>query len=70
MFQENPEKKKLAYSKCVAFEGDLSAQRLGMSDHDYDLIKSELNIIISNAASVNWTDPIKDAISTNYHGAM
>lgn len=60
----------MAVERCVAIEGDLVPARLGIKDQIYEQLKTELNIIISNAASVSYSDPIKDAIATNFHGAM
>lgn len=41
---------------------------LGLSPQDYELIVNEIDVIINSAASVNFDDPLKEALNINYHG--
>lgn len=40
-------------------EGDISADKLGMSFEDYDKLRQNVNIVIHSAASVNFNDPLR-----------
>lgn len=40
-------------------EGDIAADKLGMSLEDYDKIRQNVNIVIHSAASVNFNDPLR-----------
>lgn len=40
-------------------EGDITADKLGMSLEDYDKIRQNVNIVIHSAASVNFNDPLR-----------
>lgn len=58
-----------ARSKIVPVQGDLIVEGLGMSPEDHQLITNDVDIIINSAASVNFDDPLKDALNINYFGA-
>ena len=58
-----------AKSKIVAIEGDLVIEGLGLSELDRKLIINDTDIFINSAASVNFDDPLKEAMSINYLGA-
>ena len=53
----------------VAIEGDLTIEGLGLSDQDRQLIVDNADIFINSAASVNFNDPLKEALTINYLGA-
>lgn len=61
---------KFAESKIVPVSGDLVADKLGISAVDRELIKNECNIIINSAASVNFNDPLQEALQINYFGCQ
>jgi thioester reductase-like protein len=42
--------------------GDLVEDGLGLSDKDRSMLTRELDIIINSAASVNFDDPLKQAL--------
>ena len=42
---------------------------LGISPEDQELIINNVDIFINSAASVNFDDPLKDALNINYFGA-
>lgn len=58
-----------AESKIVPIQGDLIVEGLGISENDLEIIKNNVDIIINCAASVNFDDPLQDAININYYGA-
>lgn len=59
-----------ARSKIIPIQGDLIVEGLGMSPEDHELIINETDIFINSAASVNFDDPLKDALNINYFGAQ
>jgi alcohol-forming fatty acyl-CoA reductase len=44
-------------------------ENLGIPIHERKMIIENVNIIINSAASVNFDDPMKTALSINYFGA-
>ena len=58
-----------ASSKIIPIQGDLIVEGLGLSPEDLELIVNSVDIIINSAASVNFDDPLKDALNINYFGA-
>ena len=50
--------------------GDLIIDKLGISEVDRAELVNELDILINCAASVNFDDPLLDAIQINYFGCM
>ena len=55
-------------NKIVPVAGDLVVDRLGMNDETRAMIATECDVIINCAASVNFDDPLLDAIQINYAG--
>lgn len=51
-----------AQSKIVPIQGDLVIDKLGISDEDRKLITENCNVIINSAASVNFDDPLQEAL--------
>ena len=56
--------------KIKPIAGDLIIDKLGLSVEDRAELVRELDIIINCAASVNFDDPLLDAIQINYFGCM
>jgi len=56
--------------KIKPIAGDLIIEKLGISSEDRAKLICELDIIINCAASVNFDDPLLDAIQINYFGCM
>ena len=54
--------RKLIVKKLKPIAGDLIIDKLGFSPQDRAELVSELDIIINCAASVNFDDPLLDAI--------
>ena len=42
---------------------------MGISPQDHELIVNEVDVFINSAASLNFNEPLKDALNTNYFGA-
>lgn len=59
-----------ATEKIVPIQGDLIVEDLGISPEDQERIINDVDIIINSAASVNFDDPLKDALNINYFGAQ
>jgi alcohol-forming fatty acyl-CoA reductase len=59
-----------ATSKIVPIAGDLVLDRLGLSDSDRADITENCHVMINCAASVNFDDPLQDALRINYFGCM
>ena len=55
--------------KCIPIAGDLISGNLGMSPQDRAMVIAETEVVINCAASVNFDDPLKEALSINYFGA-
>ena len=67
-FAEKPELKAEIEQKIVAVAGDLIVDGLGMSRETREMLTHECDIIINCAASVNFDDPLLDAIQINFAG--
>lgn len=59
---ENIEMKKALLEKMKPVAGDLVMDKLGLSVEDRSELVNELDVIINCAASVNFDDPLLDAI--------
>ena len=51
-----------AESKIVPISGDLIIESLGISPEDRKMITDNCQVIINSAASVNFDDPLLEAI--------
>lgn len=49
---------------------DLIEDGLGMSPEDREIVTSETDVVINCAASVNFDDPLLDALQINYFGCL
>lgn len=56
--------------KVIPIAGDLIIQGLGISPTERQILINEVDLIINSAASVNFDDPLLDAIQINYFGCM
>ena len=59
-----------AESKIIPVAGDLVMDKLGLSPSDRGQITANCHIMINCAASVNFDDPLQDALRINYFGCM
>ena len=50
--------------------GDLIIDKLGLSDADRQMVTAETEVVINVAASVNFDDPLLDALQINYFGSQ
>ena len=57
-----------AKSKIHPIQGDLIVEKLGISPEDRKILTDNLHVIINSAASVNFDDPLQEAIKINYYG--
>jgi thioester reductase-like protein len=57
-------------ARVIPVAGDLIVDQLGLSPEDRAMLVNDLDIIINCAASVNFDDPLLDAIQINYFGCM
>ena len=55
--------------KVFAVDGDLAVKRLGMSDSDYERLKSEVRIFINSGGLVKFDPPIDASLRSNTLGA-
>lgn len=55
---------------CQVIEGDLTLERCGINDEDYELLKTKTTHIIHCAASVEFDLPIAEAASFNITAAL
>jgi len=70
VFEQQPNLKARLKDLIVPISGDLIMEGLGISPPERQRIVEEVDIIINNAASVNFDDPLLDAIQINYFGCM
>ena len=56
--------------KIVPVAGDLIVNKLGLSDEDRAMVTAETEVVINCAASVNFDDPLLDALEINYFGCL
>jgi alcohol-forming fatty acyl-CoA reductase len=62
LFTEKPHLRELVDDKVVPIAGDLIIDKLGMSPKDRAMVVNETDIVINCAASVNFDDPLLDAL--------
>ena len=60
----------LCLQKITPLYGDVSQKRLGLTDHDWDTLVSEVNVVINSAASVRFDDPMVKALGINCLSTM
>lgn len=70
MKKKQPDFEKYLKERVVAIKGDIVKERFGMNNEDYALVTSQVEVIINNAASVNFNDRLDDAIRSNTLGPL
>ena len=70
LLAENPNLLDELRNKIFPLAGDLIIDKLGLSLADRAMVTTECEIVINVAASVNFDDPLLDAIQINYFGCM
>lgn len=53
--------------KIVPIQGDITIDRLGISDDDLKMIQEDTRIVINSAASVSFDDPLGNALEVYVH---
>lgn len=51
-------------------KGDLVLDGLGIDPQARQTLRKEVQLILNNAASINFDDPLRDALQINYYGSM
>ena len=69
LFKEQPELFKIVKERVVPVNGDLATEGLGLEPAIRRQLCEEVEVILNSAASVNFDDPIRDAMQINYFGA-
>ncbi|KAF9385807.1 cyclin-dependent kinase inhibitor far1 [Podila verticillata] len=54
--------------KIVPVQGDITLERLGLSDTDLAMIQNDARVVINSAASVSFDDPLNNALEMNTRG--
>ncbi|KAG0053615.1 cyclin-dependent kinase inhibitor far1, partial [Gryganskiella cystojenkinii] len=54
--------------KIVPVQGDITIDRLGLSEHDLEMIQEDTRVVINSAASVSFDDPLGNALEMNTKG--
>ena len=70
LLQDNPNLLQELRAKIIPVAGDLIIDKLGLSPEDRAMVTAETNIVINVAASVNFDDPLLDALQINYFGSQ
>jgi len=70
LFAADPNLAQSLREKVVPVAGDLIIDQLGLSLEDRAMVTSEIDLVINVAASVNFDDPLLDAIQINYFGCL
>ena len=60
----------MALEKVTPIAGDIDKPHVGLEDSVRFKLQEELDLIISCAASITFTDPLLTLIKTNYYGAF
>lgn len=55
--------------KVRALAGEISQARFGLSEADAALVCREVSVLLNVAASVRFTEPVKNAVLTNVRSA-
>lgn len=62
--------KQFILEKIVPIQGDLVLKHLGMTAEDRRLVSEEVEVILNCAASVNFNEPLRDALQINFFGSL
>jgi|Transcript_15899 thioester reductase-like protein len=70
LFAKDPNLLETLRRKVVPVAGDLVIDKLGLSQADRAMVTAETDVVINCAASVNFDDPLLDALEINYFGCL
>lgn len=62
LFQKRPELIKIVKQRVIPIKGDLVLDRLGMDPEVRKEVTNNCQFILNSAASINFDDPIRDAM--------
>lgn len=62
LFTERPELLKIIKERVIPISGDLVLEGLGIDPKIRKVLTSEVHVILNSAASINFDDPIRDAL--------
>ncbi|KAF9347695.1 cyclin-dependent kinase inhibitor far1 [Mortierella sp. AD094] len=69
-FSSDQEFQEKVMSKVVPVRGDLALENLGLSAEDIKIVQADTTVLISNAATVSHTDPLRVAMNMNCYGTL
>ena len=69
LFARRPELLQIIKERVVPVRGDLVLEGLGIDPKVRATLCNEVQVILNTAASINFDDPIRDALQINYFGA-
>ena len=69
LYEERPDIVDVIREKVVPVSGDLCIEKLGMDPEIRQQLIDEVDIIMNVAASIDFDEPIHDALQVNYFGA-
>lgn len=55
-------------NKIIPVNGDISVEKLGLSDNDYKMLCDNINIVVHCAASLDFETDLKTAVTVNLIG--
>ena len=61
---------KYAEKKIMPISGDLVREGLGLTPEDRQILIDNVHVVVNNAASTSFDDPLHEALNINYFGAM
>lgn len=67
-FPDNESFENFIKEKVVLISGDLTMEKLGLSNDDEERVMRDTNIIINSAASVKFDDHLRKSLLINYFG--
>jgi fatty acyl-CoA reductase len=70
LFKERPNLQEWINEKIIPIEGDLALKGLGLNPELRQKLIKEVEIVLNNAASVNFMEPLRDALNINYLGPL
>ena len=69
LFSQRPELREKAYKRVVPVSGDLVIKKLGIAPSMRQQLIDEVDVILNFAASIDFDEPIHEALQINFYGA-
>lgn len=69
LFSQRPELREVAYKRVVPVSGDLVIKNLGIEPSMRQQLIDEVEVILNFAASIDFHEPIHQALQINFYGA-